>query len=488
MGCCEHCSNCCPKKPLVNQPPPVPDVQLPPMNFTRVHLRPLGQTVDWGYDYVDAGFRPDQTRGGENALVFILDTGISAHVDLDANRRQEYDANFTPDKEVRHPHGTHCAGIAAAVDNKTGIIGVAPKAGLVDVQVLNGNGSGSYGGITQGILYVANLVLKPEDQHKRKIISMSLGGGSPYAPMHDAIKYAISKNVIVVAAAGNSGYSPGQSRVGWPGRYAEVITVAALDRDDDDDALNQKPASYSSSGPEVDITAPGSQVLSTVLNNGYARFSGTSMACPHMAGFCALLVTYRNDLSAITMEGYLREFATDLLAKGHDVRTGFGAPILRDFLNDAPAPPPDKPTPDPNPDPTPPDDPKPPPEKPTPDPTPPDDKPYHPRRYVMPFQIKDVFQWKHDTDDSYRNITFEASIVWKTNLKFEDANDIMQKITRDYFDERMYIFKTKTDMWRLHQVVRRLYRDHVRNTLAPDAVGIGVISLTDENGRVLRKK
>lgn len=444
----------------------VPDVQLPPMNFTQVYLRPYGQTVDWGYKYVEADHKLSHTRSGEDALVFILDTGIAPHVDLDANRRKEYDKNFTADSQVQHPHGTHCAGIVAAVDNQKGVIGVAPKAGLVDIQVLNGRGSGTYDGITKGILYVADLELKPEDKDKVKIISMSLGGGTPYPPMHEAIKYAISKGVVVVAAAGNSGYVPGQNRVAYPGRYQEVITVAALDPDNDNDPSNQKAANYSSAGPEVDIAAPGSKVLSTVMNDGYARFSGTSMACPHIAGICALLLTYRKDIPTEHVEGYLKEMAVDLMEKRHDVRTGFGAPIIRNYLRDEPEDPED------------PDDPAPPPEE-------PDDKPFHKRKYVMPFQVKNSFQWRRK-EGPFSEVDVEMVLKWKTNLKFEDAHDVIQKLATEYFEDRRYTFNHEMDLWRLRQAVRTRFRDYVREALAPELIGTGRVSLTDEQGRELK--
>lgn len=331
------------------------DVVLPPMVVEEVMMT-KSQTADWGVIYLDAikAWIGKKVKG-ENAIIFIMDTGIQDHPDLNANRKKQYDKNFTGDTPVKHPHGTHCAGIAAAVANEEGIIGVAPSAGLSDVQVLNGAGSGSYRGIAQGIRHVADVQLTGEDVGKVKIISMSLGGGTPDNELELAINYAISKGCIVIAAAGNSGFRDGQSTVNFPGAYPQVITVAALDPDNDENRANNNPASYSSAGPAVDVAAPGTNVLSAILNGGYGRMSGTSMATPHVAGIAALVATMHkakfpaNDAgNQARMEEFLRKFSLDLLTQGHDVRTGMGAPIVGALMDNAPGstpPPPPPPAP-----------------------------------------------------------------------------------------------------------------------------------------------
>lgn len=333
------------------------DVVLPPMEVEEVAMGMSGQVADWGVVYLEASKAWSNKKSeGEKAIIFILDTGIADHPDLDANRRKQYDKNFTGDSPVKHPHGTHCAGICAALSNQEGIVGVAPKAGLVDVQVLNGSGSGTWAGVSSGVRHVADVQLQGADAEKVKIISMSLGGTQPAPELESAINYAISKGCIVVAAAGNSGFRQGQDTVNWPGAYPQVITVAALDPDNDEDRANQRPASYSSAGSAVDVAAPGSNVLSTILNGGYGRMSGTSMATPHVAGIAALIGSIHGDSfkpgdpnNQKMMESFLRVFALDLLDKGHDVRTGMGAPIVSNYLEqkpgDTPPPPPPPPPP-----------------------------------------------------------------------------------------------------------------------------------------------
>lgn len=331
------------------------DVVLPPMMAEEVAMG-QSQAADWGVIYLQAVKAwLGKKAAGENALIFILDTGIANHPDLDENRRRQYDKNLTGDTPVKHLHGTHCAGIAAALSNNIGIVGVAPKAGLADVQVLNGSGSGSWAWVAGGIRHAADVKLTGADAGKVKIISMSLGGSASNKELEDAVDYAISKGCIVIAAAGNSGYREGQSTVNWPGAYPQVITVAAIDPDSDDNPANNKPANYSSAGPAVDVAAPGTNVLSTVLNGGYARLSGTSMATPHVAGIAALVATMypeafpENDAgNQKRMESYLLKFALDLLENGFDVRTGMGAPVITGYFDEAPgeeAPPPPPPPP-----------------------------------------------------------------------------------------------------------------------------------------------
>lgn len=446
------------------------DVVLPPIAVEPVALA-ADQVVDWGHQYLVAAQDYAQTRG-EGAIIFVLDTGIDDHPDLEANRARKYDKVFTGETGAPgHAHGTHCAGIAAAVDNSTGIIGIAPAAKLVSCRVLNNNGSGSYAWITEAITYVADLILTGEDAGKAKIITMSLGGGSPSSQLEAAINYAISKGVFVVAAAGNSGYNPDRSTVGYPGAYKQVITVAALDPDGDQDKANQKPAGYSSAGDAVDVAAPGSNILSTVLGGGYARFSGTSMATPAVAGVIALLATaFPQVKTQAQMEALLKEFAVDLIDKGFDVRTGAGSPVVSQYLDE-------KPTPDPDPEPPDPD-----PEPPKPDPP---TKPIQPKRDVTTQLSGWVFYEINGRPDTRRKVyvDLEATLV-KTTLFAEDAIDVLRRAGSTYFGRTTIVFAEQADLYAAAYYAAHFFRiwTKIDYKIEPD---VGRIVGADEAGREL---
>lgn len=239
-----------------------------------VAARPF-QVIDWGVQMVNAPKLWAKTQG-ENVKVAILDTGVdNTHPDLVDNIKDGM--NFTggdsSDFSDQQGHGTHVAGIIAGVDNEEGIVGVAPKAELYIGKVLGGNGSGSIEGICEGILWAV--------MNKVDIISMSLGcTEDPGDMLQRAIKYAYDNGVVIVAASGNE-----SSHVGWPAVYEEVIAVGAID--------DQKHvAGFSNYGTQVDVVAPGVEILSTYPVRQYARLSGTSMATPVVSGAIALLIAY----------------------------------------------------------------------------------------------------------------------------------------------------------------------------------------------------
>lgn len=168
---------------------------------------------------------------------------------------------------------THVAGIIAAKDNDQGVIGIAPEAFLLPIKVLSNNGTGSYSFIAEG--------LRKAIDAKVDIINMSLGAAAePPQMIHDLIKEAVSRGIIILAAAGND-----SKEVNWPARYEEVIAVAALDQ-------NGSMAHFSSRGEQVRTVAPGVQIYSTVPVNQYGMMSGTSQACPFVAGVCALILSH----------------------------------------------------------------------------------------------------------------------------------------------------------------------------------------------------
>lgn len=194
-------------------------------------------------------------------------------------------------------------------DNDFGIIGVAPKAHLYPVKVLGDDGSGSIQSIVQGIDWAI--------QNQMDIISMSLGCSVDPGPMlHNAVKRARAAGIIIVAASGNE-----NTGVGWPAAYDEVIAVGALDQ-------TFGRAGFSNFGQELDVIAPGTDILSTYLNGSYAKLSGTSMATPVVAGVIALIQSFcRKQGVQATPERIMQliqERSVDLGTDGHDHNFGNG--------------------------------------------------------------------------------------------------------------------------------------------------------------------
>ena len=233
----------------------------------------LVQTVPQGITQIKA---PDAwpSSQGEGIKVFICDTGIdSDHPDLMANLKvgKSFVTNESSTEDF-NGHGTHCAGTVAAALNNIGVVGVAPYAYLYPVKVLAANGSGNWSWLIAALDWIT-------EKKGARIASMSLGGfGAPQA-LADMCETAYDDGVLLVAAAGNSG--PGNNTVGFPAKYPHVMAVSAIDS-------TNTIANFSSRGPEVEITAPGVNVLSTTRGGGYGQLSGTSMACPHVSGVAAL--------------------------------------------------------------------------------------------------------------------------------------------------------------------------------------------------------
>jgi subtilisin family serine protease len=228
---------------------------------------------------------PGITRvgGGEYTgthKAWIIDTGIDLnHPDLnvDAGLGKTF-VTRTTTPEDDNGHGTHCAGIVAAVDNEIGVVGVAAGATVVPVKVLDKRGSGAYSLIIAGVDYVAGNAT-PGDA-----VNMSLGGGV-YTPIDDAVVAMANKGLFVALAAGNesddaNNHSPARANAGT------IWTISACD-------VNDNFASFSNYGnPPIDFCAPGVSIYSTYKGDAYATMSGTSMAAPHACG--VLLLTNGN--------------------------------------------------------------------------------------------------------------------------------------------------------------------------------------------------
>lgn len=214
---------------------------------------------------------------GTGVRVAVLDTGIDYnHPDLAAVYAGGYDfVNNDSDPYDDQYHGTHCAGTIAASLNGFGVVGVAPEARLYGLKVLSSTGSGSYSYVISALDWcVANQI---------QVASLSLGSsGDPGSQVRDAFNRVYNAGVVVVASAGNSG--AGTDTVGYPAKYDSVIAVGSTTRSD-------TRSSFSSTGPAVEVAAPGSSILSTYPGNSYAYLSGTSMACPHVSGVAALLLS-----------------------------------------------------------------------------------------------------------------------------------------------------------------------------------------------------
>lgn len=239
----------------------------------------LKQMVPWGVERIGATFVHAIGNTGKGIKIGILDTGIDyTHPDLSKNYKGGY--NFidnNTDARDYNGHGTHVAGIIAAEDNDIGVVGVAPDAHIYSVRVLDYAASGSASDIVAGLEWSLN--------NHMQVVNMSLGACEDSISVRKSIDILYNNGILLIAAAGNNGNVAGDGdNIDNPARYNNVIAVGATD-------INDNRATFSSTGPKIELSAPGNEIYSTLPGNKYGVLSGTSMASPHAAGVAALIMS-----------------------------------------------------------------------------------------------------------------------------------------------------------------------------------------------------
>ncbi|MFC7392365.1 S8 family peptidase [Scopulibacillus cellulosilyticus] len=267
------------------------DVRLIPFEVKEV-VEQSDEVIPQGVQLIEAPNVWKESEEGKGVVVAVIDTGCDAnHPDLKG--RIIDGKNFTTDYNSdeknfldNNGHGTHVCGTIAANKDKEGVVGVAPEASLLVLKALTKDGSGQFEWITDAVNYAVDW--KGPNNEKVSVISMSLGGPQEVPELHKAIKRAVENNILVVCAAGNEGDGRDDTpELSYPGDYNEVIEVGAVDFD-------RKIAEFSNSNDEIDVVAPGVDIISTYMGGKYAKLSGTSMATPHVSGALALLINKSN--------------------------------------------------------------------------------------------------------------------------------------------------------------------------------------------------
>ena len=275
---------------------------------------PAGQTLPWGIDRVDANVAHDEGETGEGVDVAIVDGGIDdTHPDLEGNLADPgSDGNHKAwveceGEDCNYPwsddggHGTHVAGTVAATDGADGVVGVAPEATLHALKVCSAAGGCRTSHIAKAIRHAAD--------QGWDVVNLSLGSPQRSPALQAAGQYALEAGVLLVASAGNRGEP---DSVGYPAAYDEFIAVSATDIEDEI-------ADFSSTGPEVELAAPGKGVCSAIID-GYDVNDGTSMAAPHVTGAAAQLMA--NGYSNTEAREQLLDAAEDIGEDGDEQGDG----------------------------------------------------------------------------------------------------------------------------------------------------------------------
>jgi thermitase len=243
----------------------------------------------------------------DSPIVAVVDSGIDfSSPDFSGRLLAGYD--FVNDDAIPqddYGHGTHVAGIAAASGNDgVGTAGVAWNASVLPVKVLDRYGDGSYANVAKGIIYAAD--------QGAEIINLSLGGPKYSQVLEDAVTYAVDHGSIVVAASGNAGVN----KVYYPAALTNVIAVGAVDG-------GNNYASFSNFGNEIDLAAPGVNIVTSAIGGSYTSKSGTSMSAPFVSGSLAYIESAAG-VNAYTAYSSILTTALDLGAPGPDIYYGYG--------------------------------------------------------------------------------------------------------------------------------------------------------------------
>jgi subtilisin family serine protease len=246
--------------------------------------------------------------GDPSIITAVVDTGVDLkHPDLQGQLVEGYNVIDPKDlPQDDNGHGTHVAGIIGArTNNFEGIAGVDWRSKIMPVKAMAGDGTGTVVDIADGIVWAAD--------NGANVINLSLGEYNDSDYLHDAIKYAYDKGVVLIAAMGNDGVSDPS----YPAAYPEVIGVAANDE-------TTETAEFSNYGEHTSVSAPGVAIPSTYPNRRYVALSGTSMASPHVAGVAALIRSVNPKLSPKEVRKILEQTADDLGDTGKDEYYGYG--------------------------------------------------------------------------------------------------------------------------------------------------------------------
>lgn len=260
-------------------------------------ISPRAQVIPWGIKRIgaDNSWEVSQGRG---VKVAVLDTGIAYdHPDLTRNIKggtniispllSPYDHNG---------HGTHVAGTIGAVNNQYGVVGVAPKVSLYAVKAFNKDGTAKLSNILKAIDWCID--------NDMDIINMSFGFNESSPTFREAIVRCYQSGILMVAASGNKGT---QGRIEYPAEFQETIGVSSIDE-------KNQISSFSTIGPQVDLAAPGENIISTWPNDSFRELSGTSMAVAHVSGAAALLKSRYPRISSNELSYLLQRNASKINA------------------------------------------------------------------------------------------------------------------------------------------------------------------------------
>lgn len=302
-----------------------PEVEYAELNYL---VRAFRSPDDPLFDFYQWNLRTIRTEaawnievGKNDAVIAVLDTGVDYnHPDLAAKLLPGLNLlNQVDTPQDDNGHGTHVAGIAAAIGNNgLGIAGLSWGARILPVKVLDEFGYGSVEDLARGIIWAAD--------NGARVINVSGGTEGNSQTLQDAVRYAYdTKGVVIVAAVGNEGGFGGLNPPLYPAALPGVMGVAATDS-------NDRRAEFSERGDFVAVAAPGVIILSTVprgkgssaFGSDYAYSSGTSMASPHVAGLAALLLSANPLLTNKQVARLIEDTATDLGPPGKDEFFGYG--------------------------------------------------------------------------------------------------------------------------------------------------------------------
>ncbi|OIK16322.1 hypothetical protein BIV60_04710 [Bacillus sp. MUM 116] len=261
----------------------------------------------------------DITKGSPQIKVAVIDDGVQQdHPELKGKIISPYNAVTGNAQYTPHEHATHVAGIIAGSFNRSGIAGIAPNVKIMPINVFAGDEASDYA-VALGIKYAVD--------HHADVINMSLGSPNYSVLLDYYANYAKSKGVILIAAAGNDGTFTKT----YPAALDSVVGVGATNSAD-------HIAFYSNKGSFVDLTAPGSNIYSSINGSSYAYLTGTSMASPVVSGVAALIRSKNPFLAPDQVESIMEHSAVDLGKKGRDDYYGYGRIDAYKAVSNTPSP------------------------------------------------------------------------------------------------------------------------------------------------------